>query len=44
MRLKSGVTRGVLCLVIAAAIAAVALVQSNSYVHVEASVVRTWSP
>ncbi len=42
-RLVGGVTRVVLCLLVAAVIAAVALTQSSHYFQAEASVVRTWS-
>lgn len=43
MRSINGVTRVVLCLAIAAVIAAVALTQSSDKLHAEASVIRTWS-
>ncbi len=42
-RLVGGVTRVVLCLAIAAVIAAVAITQSSHNLHAEASVIRTWS-
>ncbi len=42
MRSMSGVTRGVLCVAIAAVIAAVALTQSSDKLHAEASVIGTW--
>ncbi len=43
MRSICGVTKGVLCLVIAAVIAAVALTQSSPNVHAQPSIIRSWS-